>query len=186
VRLFLKKNENLVMELQGLLFFRRPAALIALVALVNGALFLYRWAALTFYASFLLCLACVIVVPVLHPVIWPMLDDMFFIERLEKGKPTDLDRIRDANEVADIVVPISVKFCAACRLVSAISQDKSPTGLSVWASLLFGLFVLTAAVDWFWIIFATVNCILVLPGILVNAMVIDFVRRAGIEVSWAS
>jgi hypothetical protein len=164
IKEFLEKHETTVIEAQAVILFRRPNAFVALMALVNGYFFVYRWARLSFYPLILCVVAHVLILREVFPALWRFSKDFLFNGRLDKGKPKEMNRIRTVDELTPIICSVLEPITAILRIASRISADKSAIGLMVYAALLGGLFLITAAVDFFWIIVFLVNAALILPG----------------------
>jgi hypothetical protein len=161
----------LTTEIQGILLFRRPVASLSLIILINAILFTYRWANLTFLSLGVLILTVYLSTDFLTPAIADRLKDFFFPGECAIGQPPHPNRIRDPDEFAAYMRSLLSPAFITARLVYAVATDPSPFGYLSISLMFLSLAVLTAAVDFFWIIVVFVNSILIVPGVWLQPIV---------------
>lgn len=168
----LAENVILVDKFQEILMLKRPIALVALVLYIDFEMLLYHCLNLPFLANCCLLALNYILFKVLKQIVWPILTPILFGGDINRGTESEPNRIRTSTEVAAALNKVLVPLSKIVDIFVKLHADKSNTGLLIWAGVLFAGFVLTASVDFFWIIFILVNCLLLLPGICLNPTVI--------------
>lgn len=174
----LTRHSTFIDEFQGAVFYRRPIAFVALIVSVNLIFFIYRKLDLNFYALCSLLGIIYIGLQLIPSAIYSTIKSTLFPGQLNKGRNADPDRVRDTNE---LVAPINTALAPLfgfIKIVNALSQDQSVTGLLIYGSVFFCLFCITASVDFFWPIVIFTNFALILPGVLTRPQVIPYVQKA--------
>ena len=165
-------------ELQGALFFRRPIAFAALFVSVNAFFFLYRKLALPFYAE--LCLIGIIYFTwkLVPGQIKSTIKALLFPGQLNKGGNDEPNRVRDTNELIAPLNKVLAPFHAFGKIMRKLGQDETIIGMAIYASVFFCLFIITAAVDFFWPVVIITNLLLILPGVSTLPQVYPFTLKA--------
>ena len=174
----LQRHSAFIDEFQGAVFFRRPIAFAALIVSVNLTFFLYRKLNLNFYALLSLLGIIYIGVQIIPSTIISTVKSVLFPGQLDKGSQNDLDRIRDTNELVAPINTILGPIFGFIKIVNALSQDQSVTGLLIYGSVFFCFFCITASVDFFWPIVILTNFALILPCVLTRPQVVPYVQKA--------
>jgi hypothetical protein len=171
---FVRTHEDLMDNIQSLFLIRRPLEMGLLLAVINCLFLIYRLASLPFFA---LCVAILIVAHVTFlasPFIMRTAKAHLFRGRLPRGGHDDPSRIRDPNELAAIVAPPALALGWSIEIIRALAADETREGRLIWAAILAWLCILTAAVDWFWLLVVAVNAAVVGPGIWFHPQIVSW------------
>ncbi|OHT02444.1 hypothetical protein TRFO_30443 [Tritrichomonas foetus] len=174
----LQRNSACIEEFQGALFFRRPIAFAVLLVSVNFLFFLHRTLNLSFYAKVCLCSLCYLAYQLIPTSLKSTVKAVLFPGTLARGGLNDPDRIRDTNELVPKLNAVLAPFFTLAKIVRKLSEDDSVVGLAIYGSIFLCLFIITAAVDFFWPIVIVTNLALILPGVLTRPQVLPYVEKA--------
>lgn len=173
----LQRHSTFIDEFQGALFYRRPIAFVALLVSVNLIFFFYRTLNLNFYC--LVCLIGIIYIglQLIPSAIYSTVKSALLPGQLDKGRLSESNRVRDTNELVAPINKLLYPVFGFLKIVNALSQDESVTGLLIYGSVFFCLFCITASVDFFWPIVIFTNLALIIPGIITNPKVEPYVQK---------
>jgi hypothetical protein len=165
VEKLIRRRPVLAAEIQGVLLFRRPLASFALVLFLNSTLFFCRWAQLPFLSLVVIAIAVYLSWTFFGPVLLEQLKELLFPGECPMGGPLEENRIRSPDEFAAFLTEIVSPILIVAKLVYAVRTDPSPLGHVSISFMFFSLMMLTATVDFFWIVVIVVNGVLCVPGV---------------------
>ena len=185
----LRSNIERVTMVQETLLWRKPRAFVTMFGLVNLAFVAWSRFSMPCYCYFVAAWIGVILWRVFDARGVAFAKDALFSELsvdeeeekpeeppipgLEKPKEEpkkveeepETNRLRDLDQVADIVVALANPWFLVRGVWAALDKDRSPEGLALMGAIYAILFWASYVVDWYWMFVICVDCALLFPGI---------------------
>jgi hypothetical protein len=165
----LRENGKLVEEVQAVLLFRRPVALVVIFFVFN--LVVGVISNFNFFGSCLFLYTVYAVWRLYGQTAGIALVGVLFGKSVQRGAPDESNRIRTPDEVADCLDHIFGPACYAIASLNGIATDGSIVGQLTYIAILLFVFVLTLYLDVFNLFVWIVNLTLIVPGILLHPRV---------------
>ena len=170
-----EKHQDIIERIQEIIMFKRPIAFAATIIFVNFIFFLHCALNLNFYAQCILAAIIGITFKLFGGMIKQIVVKALFNGEVSKGEGSN--RVRSTEEVTEFLKKVTEPIFAIKKIVSKFAADETVNGLLIYAVILFGLFVLTAAVDLFGLVVILVNAFLIIPGIYLHPSVQQFIKK---------
>ena len=184
----LRSNIERVTMIQETLLWRKPRAFVTMFGLVNLGFVAWSRFSMPCYCYFIAAWIGVILWRVFDARGVAFAKDTLFselsvneeeeiperpipgLEHLVKEEPKvekepETNKLRDLDQVADIVVALTNPFFLLRNIWAALDKDRTPEGLAVMGAIYAILFWASYVIDWYWMFVICVDCLLLFPGV---------------------
>ena len=163
---FLDTHFEAIRLFQSAILIRRPIAFVGLFLAINLHFYAYMILEPPAYCAVLAPLIYIFALRTFWDQVWPPIYDSLFSDNVSDGDETETNRIRTSEELVQLITTVASPIVTMVKVYDKIIHVQKPELLYVRFVLWVCAFVLTASVDFFWIIWAAINVVILLPGAL--------------------
>ena len=173
---YFQDNIDCFKKVQEVLLLKRPVVLVIAVVLLNLALFFYKKLSSNFYAlAVFIALVHLIYKSFVEKYVSGIIEKLF-ASNVEDDENAP-NRIRSPKEVAALISKVFFFVPIVVKMLAKFAKDESFLGRLIWIGVLFVFFIIFTLIDMFWIIAFALNAALLLPAILTEKHVYEFINK---------